>query len=365
MTRTTAAGMVLAALFVHADIQVESSMPTERGHGVESVADGNRESWFQSTRPPRKGDAITVRLGNPQKLTGIHVLTGSPDGRGHFDGAGLEVSGDGSEFHEIASLLNGEAKWPGNGRPVAAIRLRCLKDGNAPVAVREIAMDDEVLRRVVVSLQGKAPFGNLTAKCNFSEVPADYAVLMRDRLDIAAGWFFKYYPEIVRMLEAPTEGLQRDLEIRFSDTIKPGVPGYVSGGKMTLSIPHVIRHPVDVRGLFIHELTHVVQSYGGPGERPGWLVEGLAEAVRYELSPADDPWRRAVDGIDPARVDYRKAYRETAPYLLWIKEQGHPRLLAELNRAMKDGAYNEETWTRLTGRSPDAWLEAYRKSKGR
>jgi len=362
--RWSAFCITLAVPAARAEIRIESSLPAEKEHGVAAVVDGSRATWFQSSRPPRRDDTFCVYLGNPQKLTSIRILTGTPQGGSRWEGALLELSEDGQTFRSAAPLKNGEAEWSGKDTPVAAVRLRALSDSADAVAIREIELDDEVLRRVTVTLQGSAPFGRLTASCNFSKVPGAYAVLMRDQLDLTSGWFFTFYPQIVALLEAPTEGLLRDLEIRFSNELKPGVPGFVSGGVMTLSIQHILRNPADVRGLFIHELTHIAQAYSAPGERPGWLVEGIAEAVRYQLSPADDPWRRAVDRIDPQKLDYHNAYRDNALFLTWIEARGHRQLIARLNRALKSGSYTEATWVELTGRGPDAWLREYRTAKG-
>ena len=356
----TAIAISLIAFTARAELRVESTMPGLKAHDVSAVADGDEATWFQSFRPPYSNDYISVTLGKPQKLTSVRVVTGKPDGGNIFAAGVLELSTDGKTFSSAVPLENGAAKWSGKIGPVAAIRVRATADGIAPIAIREIAMEDDVLPNVVVGVPGKAPFGKLTAKCDFTKVPPNYCVLMRDELDGVADWFFTYYPKIVALLDAPTDGLLRDLEIRFRNDMKPGVPGYVSGTVMTLSIPHIIRNRDDVRGLFIHELTHVVQSYSGKGERPGWLVEGLAEAVRYELSPPDDAWRAAVDGIPAEKIDYHNAYRDPARFLLWIQSQNNPGLLAKLNRALKDGSYKSETWTALTGKDPDAWLRAYR-----
>jgi hypothetical protein len=364
MTKAITLCFIFATLTTQADIRIESSMPAEKNHKTSAAADGDRATWFQSTRPPRKGEFITVHLGSPQKLTSINVLTGTPDGNARFKNALLEVSSDGKTYLTATALKEGEANWKGNGKPVVSIRLRALKDGSSAVAIREIAMDDDILRRVVVTINGTAPFGRLTAKCNFTEGPGDYAVLMRDKLDVAASWFFSYYPKIVEMIDAPTDGLPRELKIQFRNDMKPGIPGYVSGGTMTLSIPHILRSPEDVRGLFIHELTHIAQSYSAPGHRPGWLVEGIAEAVRYKLSPTDDPWRQAVDRMDATKLDYHNAYRDTALFLLWIQSKNNPQLIAKLNRKLKNGSFTDKTFTSLTGKSPDTWQTEYHKAKG-
>jgi hypothetical protein len=113
--------------------------------------------------------------------------------------------------------------------------------------------------------------------------------------------------------------------------------------------------------MYIHELTHVAQAYPN-GNKPGWLVEGIAEAVRYQLSPADDTWRTEVDALNPAKLDYKKAYRDTAPYLLHIEKQ-KPGTLAKLSRAMKDGKYSDALWPQLTGKTPDEWLADIRATK--
>lgn len=353
------------ALTAGAKLRIETSLPAENHHAVAAVADGDRETWFQSSRPPRVGEYLALHLGAPQKLTSVRVLTGRPNGGGRFEEAVLELSADGQSYFSATPLTKGEATWSGNDQAVSSIRVRALKEGTAAIAIREIVLDDEVLRRVAVTLAGEAPFGRLTAKCNFAEVPGEYAVLMRDQLDETAAWFFNFYPKIVAMLEAPTEGLPRELEIRFRNDMQPGVPGYVAGRTMTLSIPHILRNPDDVRGLFIHELTHIVQGYSGPGQRPGWLVEGIAEAARYALSPPDDPWRGAVDRIDPEKLDYRNAYRDTAWFLLWIRAQDNPRLIAKLNHALKEGSYTEESFAAISGKDPDAWLREFRIAKGK
>jgi hypothetical protein len=309
-------------------------------------------------------DHFTVFLGQPQKLTAVRALTGRPTGSGKLSAGVLEISADGKDFKTVATFENGETAWSGEATPVLAARIRPTADSTNLLAIREIELEDGALSHVAVAIPGQSPFGRLTVKCNFAEVPKKYAVRMRDEFDSVAGWFFTYYPKIVEMLDAPTNDLAHELTVRFRDDMKPGVPGYVSGREMTISIPHMIRDPADIRGLFIHEITHFAQAYSH-GERPGWLVEGIAEAVRYRLSPPDDAWRRAVDGIEPAKLDYHKPYRDPARFLLWIEAQNQPGFIAKLSRTIKDGKYGDKTWTELTGKDPDAWLRAFREAAGK
>ena len=131
-----------------------------------------------------------------------------------------------------------------------------------------------------------------------------------------------------------------------------------SGRKPPRPGRHAPDDPADLRGLFVHELTHVAQAYRNG--RPGWMVEGIADAVRYQLSPADDPWRKRQDGIPPAKLDYTHGYGEAARLLLWIEAQNHPGLLQQLNDAMKAGRDGAEELKTLTGRDIDAWAAAFR-----
>jgi hypothetical protein len=262
-------------------------------------------------------------------------------------------------------LRNGEAKWSDKVGPVAAVRVRLTADATNMIAIREITLEDEVLTKVTVVIPGQSSLGKLSVKCDFSKVPANLAVRMRDQLDDVSNVYFTCYPDIVKLIDAPEKGLAHDLEVRFKNDMKAGVPGYASGSSMTFNINFLLHVPQEVRGMFIHELTHVAQGYSGKGNRPGWLVEGLAEAVRYQLSPPDDAWRIAVDNMNPANIDYHNAYRDTARFLWWVDAQKNPGLIGKLNLAMKENRYGEKTWTDLTGKNPDEWLKAFRDAKGK
>lgn len=320
--------------------------------------DCDTNTYFASEGPAGEGDTLTVSIGAAQKITSVTILTGRPDGRDVLASGTLEVSADGTTFDTVGAIANGRAEWSCEPRSTKAIRLRVGAGVTNPLVVREIIPRDAALEGCVVAAPGRASFGALKLRCDFSKVPPHQAVRLRDEFDRIAGWYFGSYEEIVRLIDAPTNGLARELEVRFSNDMKPGVPGYASGNVMTISVPHLLRDPYDLRGLFVHELTHVAQAYHGVG--PGWMVEGLADAVRYRLSAADDPWRKRQDAIPPAKVDYHNAYGEAARFLLWIEGQGHPGLIAKLSRAMKERRDGAAELKSLTGRDADAWLADFR-----
>ena len=77
-----------------------------------------------------------------------------------------------------------------------------------------------------------------------------------------------------------------------------------------------------------HELTHVIQHYRRGG--PGWLVEGVADYVRYYVI---EPGTRR-GRFDPQRSDYKRGYQPAAGLLNWL-ESRRPGLVIGLNAAMR------------------------------
>lgn len=345
----------LAAIGASAQVRVETTMGGD-GAATERAIDGDAKTTYKAAKPAAAGDTFTVILPAAQKLTTIGVLTGQINGQGRVAAGELEVSADGTSFTKLADMQQGEVMWTGTATVVKAARLR-ITEASEPVTLREFVLEDAALA-CVVSIGIRSPLGKLSVKCNYAEVPKEQAVRLRAELDRVAEWYGANYPDIVRLIDAPTNDLPRDLTLRFRSDLKPGVPGYAQGAIMTLSVPHVFRHVDDVRGMFVHELTHVAQAY--PVYEPSWLVEGIADAVRYSLSPADDAWKRGVDRLDPKKLDYAHKYGEAARFILWVQAQNHPNLVAKLSRALKDKRYNDQTWTELTGKQPKAWLEAFR-----
>lgn len=347
---------LLFAATTQAQLRVETSLEGEDRQRAR-IIDCDAKTAFESKKGASAGDTVTVVLPAAQTLTTLSALTGTSEGRGRVKAGDLEVSADGTHFTKLAALEQGEAAWTGTAGLVRSVRIRITQPQDEPVAIRELFLEDAALASVV-SIGIRSPLGKLTVKCNYADVPKEQAVRLRAELDRIAHWYATHYPDIVRLIDAPSNGLSRDLTLRFRGDLQPGVPGYAQGATMTLSIPHVFNHVDDVRGMFIHELTHVAQAY--PVSEPSWLVEGLADAVRYELSAPEDAWRKGVDRIPAKRLDYAHKYGEAARFILWVQAQGHPGLVAKLSRALKDRRYCATTWTELTGREPAVWLEMFR-----
>ena len=89
-----------------------------------------------------------------------------------------------------------------------------------------------------------------------------------------------------------------------------------------------------------------MQCYGYGG-RPTWLVEGVADQVRWFVyEPAEKRAR-----LDPLRARHDASYQTSGAFLDWAQRTYNPRLVTELNAACREGRYREAVWTTLTGKT--------------
>ncbi len=108
----------------------------------------------------------------------------------------------------------------------------------------------------------------------------------------------------------------------------------------------------DATGPLVHEMVHVVQHYQGDG--PGWLVEGIADYIRwFKFEPgshgADLVWMKKEP--KPFSPRYDDSYRISANFLNWVTEHYDKKIVANLNAAMRGKNYNETLWKQYTGKT--------------
>jgi len=65
-----------------------------------------------------------------------------------------------------------------------------------------------------------------------------------------------------------------------------------AGDRITGSVQFFKAHPDDL-GAMIHETVHVVQHYQRRRNNPSWLVEGVADYVRF-FEELDSQWRATL-----------------------------------------------------------------------
>jgi hypothetical protein len=104
----------------------------------------------------------------------------------------------------------------------------------------------------------------------------------------------------------------------------------------------------------IHELVHIVQQYPNSRFKQGWLVEGIADYIRWWRYEPESPRPR----IDPEKSKYTDAYRTTAYFLAWASRKYDMRLVPALDRALRAGEDPMPKFAQYTGKDADAlWKE--------
>jgi hypothetical protein len=139
-------------------------------------------------------------------------------------------------------------------------------------------------------------------------------------------------PETVRLV------LKKDLD----------APGVTSGGTIQFSVKWITDHPDDF-GMVIHELTHIVQNYPPGKMTPGWLVEGIADYIRYwKYEP-----EMARPQIDRQKSNYRQGYGTTGAFLAWMVRKYDRRIVLRLDAALRTQTYKPDLFRELTGKDLD------------
>ncbi len=160
-----------------------------------------------------------------------------------------------------------------------------------------------------------------------------------------------WYPKIVALLPSPGYTAPD----HFTLTLKPmdGV-AYTAGTDVTANSvwlkSEIGREAI---GSLVHECVHVVQQYGYGSRAPGWLVEGMADYVRwFKYEPqshgADVIWMKHLRHFTPR---YNASYRVSANFLDWVSRKYDQDLVTKLDAAMRGGTYSDDTWKTITGKS--------------
>lgn len=162
----------------------------------------------------------------------------------------------------------------------------------------------------------------------------------------------QWYPIIHRFLATEEWKPPKEIKLIFKKELK--VPAYASGSSITVSAEWAGKHPDDF-GCVIHELTHVIQSYPNRRGKPGWLVEGIADYIRFWKYEPEVPRPR----IDKEKATYKDSYRTTAAFLAWITWKYDKRIVRKLDQALREGTYTDAIFGDVTGRSLDALWEEF------
>jgi hypothetical protein len=177
----------------------------------------------------------------------------------------------------------------------------------------------------------------------------------------------EWYPKIVAML--PSDGFEapRAVTISISSAMR-GVAA--TGGTRVRCAATWFRQNLqgEAKGAVVHELVHVVQQYGAARRAnpaatrtPGWLVEGMADYIRWFLYEpqthgADIATTRAL-----SRARYDSGYRVSGNFLNWAVAKYDKDIVRKLNAAAREGTYTDDLWQKHTGHSLEELNDEWKK----
>ncbi len=231
-----------------------------------------------------------------------------------------------------------------------------VADRDAPVAVEAPAV---AAGKKIIEAGG----GRYRIRLDTSEVPDLTEAVDQHLVPVVQEW----YPKLVAML--PSAGFAAPTN--FSIVFKRDMAGVAdtSGTRIRVAAKWFRENlQGEAVGSVVHEMVHVVQQYGGRRRDhsdatpiPCWLTEGLTDYIRwYHYEPqshgADIPRPRL------ARARYDDSYRVTANFLNWVSENYDPAFVPKLNAIIREGTYNEQSWTQLTGHTLPALGAAWKLS---
>jgi hypothetical protein len=160
------------------------------------------------------------------------------------------------------------------------------------------------------------------------------------------------YPKTADVLGIPRTGLA-DVKV-IIDFNATGV-AYADGKTIHVAAKYASAHPDDT-GLVVHELCHVAQHY--PKYDPVWLVEGIADYVRwFAFEPLDKRPK-----IKKAKADARASYRTTGAFIDWTLRTYDNDIVKKLNKSLQESTYAEADWKTLTGKTLDELNEQWKAS---
>jgi len=167
-----------------------------------------------------------------------------------------------------------------------------------------------------------------------------------------------WYPKIIETLPSKNYTARTRVSIAITDDYN-GVAA--TGGNRVLCSAAWFENNYNGEGpgAVVHELVHVVQRYGrtrGGSRNPGWLVEGIADYIRwfkYEPKPIRTRPR------NPDKAKYTDSYRTTAGFLNFVVEKHDKEIVSKLNAAMRQGKYSADLWKEYTGKTAEELWKEY------
>jgi hypothetical protein len=316
---------------------LDSTLATDSEKIRQFAFDGDDETYFASTAAPGADDSFTLVFDEPVLVKSVAVQSGKPDGSDALASGTLETSEDGATFQAAATFQRGAAKAE-PGRRIKAVRVRSGNGDAHRLVIREFVVDsDPKVRTFAYPVE---------IVVDVSDAPE-----LRAWADNAARTCERWYGRINDQLKS--DGYKPIHLIRMELKNGIDVPAMAGGSRITGSVKWFKDHPDDV-GAMIHETVHIVQRYHSRNN-PGWLVEGVADYIRFfQYEPGN------IGRINPKTARYDGNYRVSARFLAYVSEKYDKDLVLKLNRAMREGSYSEDLFKQFTGKTVQELDEEWR-----
>lgn len=168
--------------------------------------------------------------------------------------------------------------------------------------------------------------------------------------ELATAW----YPHVTQLL-ATKQHYKPIKQLRFVFRLKQDAPAWCSGEEISISAEWVRKHPDDF-GMVIHEMTHAIQQYPSNKVDTGWLVEGIADYIRWWRYEPEAPRSR----INFEKATFRDAYRTTAYWLAWTSKKYDMRLVPALDECLRKAEDPIPVIVKITGKEPQVLWDEFR-----
>lgn len=158
-----------------------------------------------------------------------------------------------------------------------------------------------------------------------------------------------WYPKISDALAYP-DYTPRNAIVLKMDATYDGI-AYASGDSVVVNPAWLAANLEDGGGMFIHEVTHLLQAYPSA---PGYITEGVADWTRDWFT------RERPGHVSASTATLASGYSEGAAMLQWGQTKYSPDLVRKVNIAAHNGTYTDSLITGATGKNPE---QLYAESK--
>jgi len=256
---------------------------------------------------------------------------------------------------KIATVTSGSGTLPQDTNGRTYIDKNVTKGSSYTYKIRAIGTNGSTSAfkstATVTHPSSSAPIPNVTI--NTSKGGSDLsAYLQNDIKPHLQTW----YPKIAHALAYPDYTPLSNIEL-YMDPAYDGV-AYVGGGapagRITVGSAWLSENKEDGQGMFLHEATHIVQSYPGSPDTPGFMVEGIADWIRDRMTL--ERWQ-----IPGPNATLSMGYSEGGGMLQWAQQKYDAGLIRKVNLKMHSATYNESYFKSLTGgRTPGQIYDDYK-----